>query len=84
VAKKLVQFVVEPEARYWAGGNYILDFTDPDNGFSSQANLIVVSSPQTGLPAVFNLDIGSHTMGYSYKQFSVSVVSGGETGCAGY
>jgi hypothetical protein len=72
VAKKLVQFVVDPEVGHWTGGNYVLDYADPDNGFSSQANLIMVSSPRTGLPTVFNLDIGSHTMGYTYNQFSVS------------
>jgi len=74
VAKKLVQLVVKPELRYWTGGNYILDYADQDNGFGSQANLIMVSNSRTGLPTVFNLDIGSHTMGYSYNQFSVSVV----------
>ena len=80
MAKKLVQFVVEPEVSYWTGGNYVLDYADPDNGFSSQASLIMVSSSRTGLPTVFNLDVESHTMGYSYNQFSVSVVTGGGTG----
>ena len=70
----MVQLVVKPELRYWTGGNYILDYADQDNGFSSQANLIMVPNSRTGLPTVFNLDIGSHTMGYSYNQFSVSVV----------
>lgn len=79
MAKKLVQLVVKEEVHYWTSGNYLLDYTDPDKGFSSQANLIMVSSSLTGLPTVFHLDIGSHTMDYSYNQFSVSVVMAGET-----
>jgi hypothetical protein len=74
VAKNVLRFIPEPEVRHWATGNYMLDYRDVDHGFGSQTHLIMVANPQTGLPAVFYLDVGSHAMDFSYNEFSVSVM----------
>lgn len=75
MAKKLIQFIPEPEVHHWATGNYMLDYTDPDYRFGFLAHLIMVANPRTGLPNVFYQDVGSHTKDFSYNQFSVSVIT---------
>ncbi|XP_033607997.1 uncharacterized protein LOC111866074 isoform X3 [Cryptotermes secundus] len=72
-AKKLVQFIPEPEVHHWATGNYMLDYTDPDYRFGFLAHLIMVANPRTGLPNVFYQDVGSHTKDFSYNQFSIYI-----------
>jgi hypothetical protein len=74
VAKNVVRFIPEPKMHHWATGNYILNYRDPDHGFGSLAHLIMVANPRTGLPTLFYLDFGSHTMDFSYNQFSVSTI----------
>jgi hypothetical protein len=75
MAKKLAEFIPEPDVHHWATGNYILDYTDSDYWFGFLAHLIMVANPRTGLPNIFYLDVGRHTTDFSYNQFSVSVIT---------
>uniref|UniRef100_A0A146LZW6 Vitellogenin-6 n=2 Tax=Lygus hesperus TaxID=30085 RepID=A0A146LZW6_LYGHE len=64
VASKLARFV-QPRARIWATGNYLLDFEDQDRAYGSLFQVLLIASERTGLPNVFMFLLEHHSLGHS-------------------